>query len=361
MNNYSEMWNEVCFLLFENNRDKLAEKDFENQVVRAVEVLGWREFRNEIERQPKVQLGREGTLRPDLIVYGNDRRVLIVIEIKRPSENLTRDNIIGQLRSYMRQMRSDFGFLIGSDLRVYYDGRDNPDSDPLLLERIIFERNAADGINFIHLFNKNSFLNKEYDEYLKAKISKFNRKREVDSIVTKIISLEIKDKIKNFLRNEFPDVSDDTFSDAFDKVNIEISKKEIAGLLPVKPKERKTGSRMRKPLESIEIRKIESSKIASISFENYRNEVGLRQIYAVLYYMKQGVDFTSAIHEALRLFPNVKHYNTIEDKCARRFAGNVGTFIAWFESGQILGKLQDKFHFSDHDYNIFKNLLSNRQ
>lgn len=102
MNNYSEMWDEFCFLLFDNISSSLPEKDFENQVVRAIEVLGWREFKKEIERQPTIQLGREGTLRPDLIIYGNDRKALIVVEVKSPSENIKRDNIIGQLRSYMR-------------------------------------------------------------------------------------------------------------------------------------------------------------------------------------------------------------------------------------------------------------------
>lgn len=86
MDNYSEMWVEFCFLLSENIRPDLSEKDFENQVVRAIEVLGWREFRNEIKRQPIVQIGRQGTIRPDLIIYGNDRKALIVVEIKKPSE-----------------------------------------------------------------------------------------------------------------------------------------------------------------------------------------------------------------------------------------------------------------------------------
>jgi len=220
------MWLEFCFLLSENINSDLSERDFENQVVRAIEVLGWREFRNEIERQPIVQLGREGTLRPDLIIYGNDRKALIVVEVKRPSEGITRDNIIGQLRSYMRQMKSDFGFLIGSDLRIYYDGPSNPHPAPLLLERIDFERNSKEGINFFQLFNKRSFLNREYHDYLEAKIRKFNRKREVKSLMDRMLSFETKQKIISYLRNEFSDIGDETFSEAIEQINIEISKKE---------------------------------------------------------------------------------------------------------------------------------------
>ena len=49
MNDYSEKWDEICFLLSDNIKQSLLERDFENQVVRAIEVLGWREFKNEIK------------------------------------------------------------------------------------------------------------------------------------------------------------------------------------------------------------------------------------------------------------------------------------------------------------------------
>jgi len=73
--------------------------------------------------------------------------------------------------------------------------------------------------------------------------------------------------------------------------------------------------------------------------------------------MKQGLDFPSATHQTLKLFPEVQDYQTISDKCARGFAGNVDTFISWFNSGQMLNKLHVKFSLSDHDYEIFKELL----
>jgi hypothetical protein len=167
---HSEKWAEICFLLSENLRQSMPEKEFESQVVRAMEVLGWREFKNEIERQPIVQLGREGTLRPDLIIRGNDNKCLIVVEVKRPLENITRDYVIGQLRSYMRQMKSDFGFLIGADLRVYYDGSLNPHSDPILLERIDFDKASEVGAAFVETFNKSSLLENRHAEYLNNRL-----------------------------------------------------------------------------------------------------------------------------------------------------------------------------------------------
>lgn len=97
--------------------------------------------------------------------------------------------------------------------------------------------------------------------------------------------------------------------------------------------------------------------ITNIPFESHL-KIRLRHIYGVLHFMKQDLDFPSATQQALKLFPKVRDYQTISDKCTRRFAGNVGTFISWFRSGQMLNKLHVKFSLSDHDYEIFKKLLS---
>ena len=363
MNEYSEKWDEICFLLSDNINQNLSERDFENQVVRAIEVLGWREFKNEIERQPTVQLGREGTLRPDLIIYGDNKKSLIVVEVKRPAEDITKDYVIGQLRSYMRQMKSDFGFLIGSDLRVFYDGSLNPHSDPILLEKINFEKQSEKGKTFVKLFNKSGLAENKHDEYLKNKLHKFNKKREVSSLVQQLISFEIKQKVVGYLRNEFPDTDDETFSDALQQVSIDISRKEEIKQRIVKTeKQERTPRRkiIRHQTHRLNHKSFEgvspSVEIANIPFESHL-EIRLRHIYVVLYFMKQGLDFPSATHQTLKLFPEVQDYQTISDKCGRGFAGNVDTFISWFSSGQILNKLAEKFGLSDHDYHIFKELL----
>lgn len=363
MNDNSEKWDEICFLLSDNIKQTLPERDFENQVVRAIEVLGWREFKNEIERQPIVQLGREGTLRPDLIIYGNDRKCLIVVEVKRPIEDIKRDYVIGQLRSYMRQMKSDFGFLIGSDFRVFYDGPFNPHTDPILLEKIDFEKKSEKGINFVNIFNKKSLEENRHDEYLKNKLHKFNKKREVSALIQQLISFEVKQKVVGYLRNEFPDTDDETFSEALQQVHIEISKKEEIKqqTAPVEkqkrtPKRKIIRHQTQRPAHQTFENLPASQKIANIPFESHL-EIRLRHIYGVLYFMKQGSDFPSATHQTLKLFPEVQDYQTISDKCARRFAGNVDTFISWCSSGQMLNKLHSKFSLSDHDYKIFKELL----
>ena len=84
--------------------------------------------------------------------------------------------------------------------------------------------------------------------------------------------------------------------------------------------------------------------------------VRFRQIYSVIHFMNCGYIFQDAVKKTLRLFPNVKDYQTIEDACARRFAGNVETFIGWYQSVEIIDKLAGKFGLTNHDYAIFKDL-----
>jgi hypothetical protein len=74
---YQEIWQEICFILSDSIKENINERDFEYQVLRALEVLGWREFRGEIERQISIQVGRQGILKPDLVVYGEDQCCLI--------------------------------------------------------------------------------------------------------------------------------------------------------------------------------------------------------------------------------------------------------------------------------------------
>lgn len=370
---YFEKWAEICFLLSDNIRQNLPEKEFESQVVRAIEVLGWREFKNEIERQPIVQLGREGTLRPDLIVHGNDKKCLIVVEVKRPAENITRDYVIGQLRSYMRQMKADFGFLVGTDLRVYYDGSLNPHSDPILLERVDFDKASEVGAAFVKTFNKASLLENRHAGYLNDKLHKFNKNREVSLLIQQLTSYEIRQKVIGYLRNEFPDTDDETFSEALQQIAVEISKKEQPGqetattqqegiLAKRKIISNQPQNRIRPTIHAVSQSSAHETvpnqlRIANIPFDSHL-QIRLRHIYGVLYFMKKGLDFPSATHQTLKLFPEVQDYQTISDKCARGFAGNVDTFISWFHSGKMLDRLVGKFGLSDHDSSIFKELLS---
>lgn len=95
MSSSTEIWNKICFLLNENIKRTCNENDYENQVVRAIECLGWDESKKEIKRQQIIPIGNQNSIKPDLIIYGQENRPLIPIEIKRPCENLGKNETMG--------------------------------------------------------------------------------------------------------------------------------------------------------------------------------------------------------------------------------------------------------------------------
>jgi len=225
--NYKELWEEICFLLFDNVSSNITEKDFESNVIRSIEKLGWREFKKEIKRQPIIPIGRQGSLRPDVAIYNSTGEAVIVIEIKRPTEDISKDDSINQLKSYMRQLKSDFGLLIGKEIRIYYDGNLNPQPEPLLVDKISYDKTSQKGIKFSEIFHKDNFILNLHEDFLKEKISKFNKQREIEKLTKIITSNTMKDKIIDFLKNELTDFSDDVFMAAIDNLKIQIIPKKF--------------------------------------------------------------------------------------------------------------------------------------
>lgn len=99
------------------------------------------------------------------------------------------------------------------------------------------------------------------------------------------------------------------------------------------------------------------TRFTEIPFDNTAAE-RLKQIYAVLFFMRHGNSHTDAIHRAKASFAKVADYTTIRDKCARQFAGDIGTFVEWYRSGVMLSKLIELNRLNEHDRQIFVELLN---
>jgi len=177
--NANDVWNEICFLLSGGIKPDILEKDYENQVIRAVEKLGWLEYTGEIIRQPEIKIGRNTKIRPDIAISGPDGNTLIVIEVKRPTERLSKEEPADQLISYMLQTKAEFGLLVGSSIRVFYDGKENPQRKPLQLDRIPFEQEAEKGIEFVSAFQRENFINNRHKAYIIQLIKNFTANRNI--------------------------------------------------------------------------------------------------------------------------------------------------------------------------------------
>ena len=115
-----DIWQEICFILSEGKNPSIPETIYEQKVLRVLEKLGWSQFKEEIKIRPKLAIGRQNYIEPDIVIYGQNKEPVIVFEIKRPAEIMS--NFYNQLKSYMRQLKSDIGVLIGNEINVYYDG-----------------------------------------------------------------------------------------------------------------------------------------------------------------------------------------------------------------------------------------------
>jgi hypothetical protein len=200
MNN--EKWNEICFLLSENIRIDISESDFERNVIQALRVLGWKEFLGDIQIRPSFQIGASNRIMPDFVINSSEKRNLFVIEIKQPSIPLN-TNFQQQLFSYMRQLRLQYGVLIGQVIQVFYDGDLANHDDPVLLETILFEKNNNKGEKFVELFSKQNFNYDLLKSYTLNSLKKINRKSEQNKLTQKILSTDYSLKVLDLIKQDF--------------------------------------------------------------------------------------------------------------------------------------------------------------
>ncbi len=222
-----EIWEELCFHLSDNIDPNIKENFFEQKVLLTIEkLLGWSQFKGEIKLKPSLQIGRQNFIAPDIVLYNHDNKAVVVLEIKRPTEDLSRSGSFGQLQSYMRQTKADFGILIGNEIHVYYDGVLSPNTDPLLLSKIFFKSDSEEGINFVELFNRNSFIAGTYKSYLTAHIAKLERKQRIGEVRKRLQAEETSQKIFKLLPSEFKDVETQVLMEAMKGLTIKISYQE---------------------------------------------------------------------------------------------------------------------------------------
>lgn len=200
MNN--EKWNEICFLLSENIRSDISESDFEKNVIQALRVLNWKEFLGDIQIRPSFQIGASNRMTPDFVINSSEKRNLFVIEIKQPSLPLN-TNFQQQLFSYMRQLRLQYGVLIGQVIQIFYDGDLTDHDDPVLLETIEFEQDSTKGLKFVELFSKQTFSYETLKTFTLNSLKKINRKADQKKLQQKILSTEYQAELLELIKQDF--------------------------------------------------------------------------------------------------------------------------------------------------------------
>jgi hypothetical protein len=196
-----EKWNELCFILSESIPSNASEQVFELKVIQAFEKLGWSHFKREISVRENIQLGASNRIMPDIIIKSGDTN-LFVIEVKNPSADLKNPSYQNQLSSYMRMLRLNLGILIGNEIKIFVDGSLVGSNQSELLERISFKKDNPQGLNFINLFQKDTFSNENIENYIQKKIETIKENKIVEDLKNEITKIEYSEYLKTELKNK---------------------------------------------------------------------------------------------------------------------------------------------------------------
>ncbi|MDT0690067.1 type I restriction enzyme HsdR N-terminal domain-containing protein [Salegentibacter sp. F188] len=221
MNN--EIWNEICFLLSKNIKNDISESDFEQNVLQVLRILEWKEFKGDIQIRPSFKIGAANRITPDFVINSKENKNLFVIEIKQPSIPIN----IGfqqQLFSYMRQLRLQYGILIGQVIQVFYDGDLTDHDDPVLLETIEFKNNSKKGEKFVELFSKENFNYESLESFTINSLKRINRKADQKKLLNKILSTGYREEVLELIKQDFLNKYDaEIIENVLQEININIA------------------------------------------------------------------------------------------------------------------------------------------
>lgn len=198
----NEKWQEICFLLSENIKNDISESDFENQVIQALRVLNWKEYSGDIQIRPSFPIGSSNRLMPDFVINSADKKNLFVIEIKQPSIPLT-SGFQKQLFSYMRQLKLQYGILIGEVIQIFYDGDLSQHDDPVLLETIQINKDDNKGQKFVQLFYKDNFSFESLLIFTQNSLKRISRRNDQKILISKILSPDYQKTVKELIKQDF--------------------------------------------------------------------------------------------------------------------------------------------------------------
>lgn len=220
-----EKWLEIHYLLFDSIKSGISENDFELNVLRALGVLNWKEYLGEIDVRPSFQIGANNRIIPDFLIKSKEGKNLFVIEIKQPNIPLN-STFQQQLFSYMRQLKLEYGILIGQSIQLFYDGSLNKQETPILLETIKFDRENKRGIEFVNLFDKSNFNFKNLDIFSVKSIKKIDKKNDFNNLTKKITSPEFSTTVDSLIKQHFiNDYDGELLDSVLNNIIISISKK----------------------------------------------------------------------------------------------------------------------------------------
>lgn len=156
-----EKWNYIVEKHNENyNRSEtVVQRDWEAIFL---EIFGYKRVNNEIQSQFSVQIGSGKRIVADIVI-AKDNKNSFVAELKQYKLPFTL-NMERQIISYFNQLHISIGILVCEKLYLYsYNYAEN------IVEKIEipFERNNSNGVEFVKLFDKQNYDEKQIKAFIK--------------------------------------------------------------------------------------------------------------------------------------------------------------------------------------------------
>ena len=259
---YKSVWSEICYELSEGIKRNVSEGEFEKYVETALRELGWKKSTGDFETRFNISVGANKRLTPDFVIRDILNTPLFVIEIKKPGVAMK----TSQLQSYMRQLKLEYGLFIGSDIKIYYDGYLSNNNNLELIKRIPIDANNEEGIEFVKVFNKQSFNFDNLKLYVKEVLDERELEKQKEEIFNEIKTELFSDKLKELALSE---LSKKYESELVNNVLKEVSFHVLGSLvnknviLPSKDKTINKTVNVKKRIDSIEV-DINSIKVFEI-------------------------------------------------------------------------------------------------
>lgn len=189
-----ELWAEICFDLHTSVSGSLSEELYEQKILMTLDKMGWKQFNGEVILKKNIPVGSAQSIIPDIIVKSEEKNISFVIEVKKPSINLVDDRYRNQLFSYMRQLKLDFGILIGEKIQIFYDGALESSNNPIQIKSIDFTKEDIN-LDFVKVFRRDNISLKYLEEYANIRISKIKSKKQSDELGKYIQSSGFKERV----------------------------------------------------------------------------------------------------------------------------------------------------------------------
>lgn len=221
-----ELWNEICFLVNQYRKPNATERDFHIEAEHLFEKLGWSRYKGEIISQQVIPIGSAQSLKPDIIIRKDGRRIFVT-ELKKPTAELISRNI-DQLISYMLQLRLRFGLLIGDTLHVYYDVPED-NKNPVRVIEVPFTPENVDGAELVSLLQKDCYSDERFSAWCLQKLKKRSMDEQIHFLAETLTSPNgqaiIIEALSNHLGTSYPS---DVVSSVLDAILIRIDFKQQA-------------------------------------------------------------------------------------------------------------------------------------